>query len=315
MPPLRTTSSSRSLDAAGEAPERHVSGFDAALTNLGIVNALAVTLVVADCWFATQETMASFLFQRLLCCVPEFREYATQLMVSSGFSSVENMGHTAFNISAHLGPSLGPLSSAGASCPFEAACQSDAKFHAASQLLFADFPHHKMWAWANVHSQHEIVRYQILQFQLPQTLFSWSLAMLLLAMMVCVIGLVAMSLTPAKQHRDAFRSMAVIHAPMVLIIILLTILGMIFFIVAHNMVMRYTSAFYEITDTHLALYPWHNFFIPALIVFAAVYWSQIHILQRKFADVHFLLAWVPGLFVLSDLTQHVDAPNAAVVEV
>jgi len=259
---------------------------------IALFAALLLTFEVGDTWYAQENVQGARLYQQILCEVPRFREYVVFVQEQKGFDFVfVDTGGNAWVDTRRV------LLSSN-----EVDCKSN--LWQASQLWVLNgpggFDPGATFVWLNMHRNE--VGVLITRFQLTERLYSWSMGCLIACVVICILGSSVFALGPPNSC--AMKT----QLPAFLFAILLLVVGIVLFVVAHSDALHGQASFSVESREDSQMYTGLFFILPMVVLFFCCGCISTMVVQMQHGTPC-PLSCLPGIYHLFDRDNQIEVDS------
>merc|ERR1719296_49421 len=168
----------------------HTKGLVSTFNVIGVASALALAFTIGDSWNSEETSQGARLFRELLCDNTAFRKYV-QFELERPMHNFDFMFRDTEQTS--WIDTRRVLADADADC-------SSSTWQTLTDLLLTKYPVSNTFVWVALHKPEDNLRLDlsIWKFQIAERLYSWSISLMLVCLIICIVGSSVYAFQPAS---------------------------------------------------------------------------------------------------------------------
>jgi len=267
-----------------------VNGIVVSFNAVNMIAILTLALTVMDSWHAQEKLQGKRLFRELLCDNQNFREYVQWDLAHNGYDFILAESNRAWIDARHV-------------LQGDKKC-SDPLWQSVEDVLLTVFPMRKIFVWINLH-QAELGP-DIYKFQVVERLYAWAMALLLAAVIICILGATTLGLAPPATVGIKTQ------VPMLFIAMLCLLAGFGCFWEAHHRCIFGQASFRDTSSDIAGQAVFFFFMIPVAGVSLLNSWLTGCYAQKEHG-VPIYFSWIPGCHTLYPNAEEEEVVSTAPV--
>lgn len=277
----------------------HTKGLVSTFNVIGVAAALSLAFTIGDSWNSEEKSQGARLFRELVCDNTVFRKYVQFELERPSYK---------FDFVFRDTDNTSWLDSRRVLARADADCDS-VTWQTAIDLLLSKFPLGNTFVWVALHKPEANLHLDlsIWKFQIAERLYSWSISLELVTLIICIVGSSIYAFQPASSC--GLKAMI----PAMVVAVILLVIAIFCCIVAHQRCLVGSASFRTQSSRDANFAVGFYFMVPVISFAILVAWVT-GCMSNKTHGVPIYASWVPGIHGLwPDSGDHGDYVEETVV--